>query len=228
MTASLPVHPVTGLRALGWTRRGPIWPVVGSSEDAPPEPTSDGATPAGDAATSETTDDPPVEQAKTFDARYVEKLRGEAAQYRTQLREAEQRQQSQLDAIAQALGFTTDDGQAPDVEKVTEQLTAAQSEARQHALDLAVYRAAGKHGADADALLDSREFSRQVADLEPADKGFGDALASAITSAVEGNSKLAASAPVAPRSGGEIAGGTGADPRPQNLTDAVAAHYAAP
>lgn len=28
---SLPVHPVTGLRALGLTKRGPIWPVVGAS-----------------------------------------------------------------------------------------------------------------------------------------------------------------------------------------------------
>ncbi|MEU5847443.1 hypothetical protein [Saccharopolyspora shandongensis] len=174
------------------------------------------------------TDTQPAEQQpKTFDARYVEKLRGEAAQYRTQLREAEQRQQSQLDAIAQALGLKTEDGQATDVERVTEQLGAAQSEARQRALDLAVYRAAGRHGADADALLDSREFARQIAELDPAGDGFADALATAITAAVEANSKLA-SVPVAPRSGGQIAGGTGAQPRPQTLTDAVAAHYATP
>ncbi|MEV5537451.1 hypothetical protein AB0L13_11375 [Saccharopolyspora shandongensis] len=172
------------------------------------------------------TDTQQAEQSKTFDAKYVEKLRGEAAQYRTQLQEAEQRQQSQLDAIAQALGLKTEEGEAPDVEKVTEQLTAAQAEARQHALDLAVYRAAGRHGADPDALLDSREFARQVADLDPADGGFADALAAAITGAVEANSKLVASAPAAPRSGGQIAGGTVAQPRPQSLTDAVAAHYA--
>ncbi|WP_227979976.1 hypothetical protein [Nocardia spumae] len=30
----LPVHPATGLRALGMSKRGPIWPVLGGSEDA--------------------------------------------------------------------------------------------------------------------------------------------------------------------------------------------------
>lgn len=30
----LPTHPVTGLRALGMSKRGPIWPVLGGSEDA--------------------------------------------------------------------------------------------------------------------------------------------------------------------------------------------------
>lgn len=32
----LPIHPVTGLRALGMGKRGPIWPICGGSEDAPP------------------------------------------------------------------------------------------------------------------------------------------------------------------------------------------------
>ncbi|MGY1896195.1 hypothetical protein [Nocardia gipuzkoensis] len=31
MTVSLPVHPVTGVRALGIGKRGPIWPVMGGS-----------------------------------------------------------------------------------------------------------------------------------------------------------------------------------------------------
>ncbi|MBF6189432.1 hypothetical protein [Nocardia farcinica] len=30
-TITLPVHPVTGLRAIGFGRRGPIWPVLGGS-----------------------------------------------------------------------------------------------------------------------------------------------------------------------------------------------------
>lgn len=37
MSEFLPVHPVTGLRALGFTRRGPVWPVLGGSEDDIPE-----------------------------------------------------------------------------------------------------------------------------------------------------------------------------------------------
>jgi hypothetical protein len=30
------IHPVTGLRALGMGKRGPIWPILGGSEEAPP------------------------------------------------------------------------------------------------------------------------------------------------------------------------------------------------
>lgn len=30
---TLPIHPVTGLRALGISKRGPIWPVIGASDD---------------------------------------------------------------------------------------------------------------------------------------------------------------------------------------------------
>jgi HK97 family phage major capsid protein len=33
----LPIHPVTGLRAIGITKRGPVWPVLGGSEDATDE-----------------------------------------------------------------------------------------------------------------------------------------------------------------------------------------------
>lgn len=29
---ALPVHPNTGLQAIGFTRRGPVWPVMGASE----------------------------------------------------------------------------------------------------------------------------------------------------------------------------------------------------
>lgn len=36
MSALMPIHPITGLHAIGFTKRGPIWPVMGGSEDAPP------------------------------------------------------------------------------------------------------------------------------------------------------------------------------------------------
>jgi len=32
---ALPVHPITGLQAIGFTRRGPVWPVQGASEPPP-------------------------------------------------------------------------------------------------------------------------------------------------------------------------------------------------
>lgn len=37
---ALPTHPVTGLRAIGWTSRGPIWPILGGAPD-PEEPDPD-------------------------------------------------------------------------------------------------------------------------------------------------------------------------------------------
>lgn len=47
----LPVHPITGLRALGYTSRGPIWPALGGSEDhqggSGGEPTDGGQQDAG-------------------------------------------------------------------------------------------------------------------------------------------------------------------------------------
>lgn len=33
--SDLPIHPITGLQALGVTRRGPIWPAIGASQDDP-------------------------------------------------------------------------------------------------------------------------------------------------------------------------------------------------
>lgn len=33
--SDLPIHPVTGLQAIGVTRRGPIWPAIGASPDDP-------------------------------------------------------------------------------------------------------------------------------------------------------------------------------------------------
>ncbi|MBV9292639.1 MAG: hypothetical protein JO222_09330 [Frankiales bacterium] len=47
--ANLPIHPRTGLSAIGFTSRGPIWPVAGGSQPAPPAAVSAvPAPPAGD------------------------------------------------------------------------------------------------------------------------------------------------------------------------------------
>lgn len=40
MTEFLPVHPVTGLRAIGIGKRGPIWPVLGGAPDDEPDNTN--------------------------------------------------------------------------------------------------------------------------------------------------------------------------------------------
>lgn len=57
-TTTLPVHPVTGLRAIGFTRRGPIWPVLGGSVDAgaPAGTGASGATDTGADVGADTSD----------------------------------------------------------------------------------------------------------------------------------------------------------------------------
>lgn len=133
-----------------------------------------------------------------------------------------QRQADLLAKLAQKAGIELDDGKA-DPEKLAQQLSASQDKARQSAVELAVYRAAGKHSADADALLDSRGFLKQVDGLDPDCDDFAAKVGDAIKAAVESNPKLK-TAPAPPvRSGTEMSGrGEGAR-KPTNLADAVAA-----
>lgn len=58
-----------------------------------------------------------------------------------------------------------------------------------------MYKTAGTHGGDPDALLDSRSFANAIAKLDPSSDGFDEAVGKAVKAAVDGNSKLAAKAP---------------------------------
>jgi hypothetical protein len=195
----------------------PASPPTGAPQDTPPTPTGDPTTPPATPVPAPTptendTSTPQGEQGTPSAAQNVEALRAEVADWRTK---AESTQQDIVDKIAAALGLGGAD-ETPTVAQVTEQLTAAQRDARERAVDLAVYRAAPTAGADPDALLDSTGFRRQVADLDPAAEGFADKVSAAITAALQANPRLATTptaAPPAPRSGGQITGGqvTGGD-----------------
>lgn len=110
--------------------------------------------------------------------------------------------------IGKALGLVKDD-ETPDPAKLTEQLTATQAQARQAAVELAVYKAAGKHSGDPVAILDSRAFLASVTDLDPNGSDFNTAVNAAIKAAVEGNPKLKSTAPAAGASTVQHAGGSG-------------------
>ena len=110
--------------------------------------------------------------------------------------------------IGKALGLVKDD-ETPDPAKLTEQLTATQAQARQAAIELAVYKAAGKHSGDPVAILDSRAFLASVQALDPNGSDFNTAVDAAIKAAVEGNPKLKATAPAAGASTVQHAGGSG-------------------
>ncbi|MFE7316413.1 hypothetical protein ACFU7T_25475 [Streptomyces sp. NPDC057555] len=125
--------------------------------------------------------------------------------------------------IGRALGIVQDDT-VPDPAALTQQLAAEQQQARQAAVELAVYRAAGTAGADPDAVLDSRQFAAIAADLDPADTS---AVQAAITDAIKSNPRLAA-VPAGPaRSGGEFPGAPAAPQRPATLRDAIASRLGA-
>lgn len=156
----------------------------------------------------------------------IRDTRAEAAENRTKAKTATTENDKRMQAIAQALGLAE---VAPDPEEVTKQLSAAQAEARERAVELAVWRSAAAHGGDAEALLDSRAFQKALADIDPTDNK---AIAAAIAAAVKDNPKLAVTSPgqdsstTASRGGSDPSGRPGQTTRPDTLTAAVEAHYA--
>jgi hypothetical protein len=130
-----------------------------------------------------------------------------------------------LDAALKALGLTPDGKTDP-----AEQLKAAATErdkavsrARDTAIELAVYKSAGKAGADPDAVLDSRGFLSSVAELDPDAADFTDKVAAAIKAAVKANPKLSATAGQgAGKQGADHTGGGSNTGRPKSLREAFA------
>jgi hypothetical protein len=147
----------------------------------------------------------------------IKDLRAEAGDKRTKASSAEQ----QLLAIQKALNPDSDAKKA-DPAELTQQLTAQQATARQAQTELAVYKAASKHGADADALLDSRAFLAKIAELDPSKTAD---IEKAIKDAVTDNPKLK-TVQAAGASGANFSGGSGESAKkPTTLAGAVANHY---
>lgn len=155
----------------------------------------------------------------------IRDLRKEAGDRRTAANGLEQQQRDMVKAFAKAAGIELPgDEQTPNPEQLTQQLTASQQAARDSAVQLAVYKAAGTAGADADALLDSRRFLDSLADVDPAD---GAAITKAISDAVNANPKLKAGrAPGASSVDHGAAGSRETTTRtPRSLDEAVRASY---
>jgi len=136
----------------------------------------------------------------------IRTLRRENAKRRTSTQEAtqtaaEQAKSELAQEIGKALGIIDDGDNAPDAEKLTQQLTEQTQAAKQAQLELAVYKAASSHGADADALLDSRSFLEKVADLDPTNT---DELNAAIKDVVENNPRLQQGQVPPKRSGNQL------------------------
>jgi hypothetical protein len=173
-----------------------------------------------------------IDQLPSWAQDEIRQARQEAGNYRTQLRSTQQEAQQRdalLQQVAKALGLQTDG--TPDPAKLTNEVKAAQATANQRAVELAVYRSAGKVGANGDTLLDSRQFMAAVADLDPSAADFGSKVEQAIKDAVSANPRLKAeeikTPPPAAKSGGDHSGGSGKAPyEPQPGQDRMRAAYA--
>ncbi|MGW4822527.1 hypothetical protein ACWEP4_26925 [Streptomyces sp. NPDC004227] len=176
----------------------------------PPEPTATPATPEP----AEPTATEPKAKAPTFTGEFdpakfeklVENIRGDVAAEKAKREAAETKaaddQAAFMKRVATAFGIETDETKPPTLEELAAQLEesrgetkASRDETRQTRVELAVYKSAARHGADPDALLDSRAFAQAVAKLDPAGTDFNTQVENAITEAVAANQKLKAKQP---------------------------------
>ncbi|OLT27750.1 hypothetical protein BJF83_17345 [Nocardiopsis sp. CNR-923] len=136
---ALPTHPTTGLRALGWTRRGPIWPVLGGdgTGGAPPagegQGSGDGGQNSGAGRTFGQAD---------VDRIVADRLAREREKYSdyADLR----KKAAELDKIQ--------DAQRTEAEKLQQQLAEAATRAEKAERSLWVAEAARKHQVPDDAI----------------------------------------------------------------------------
>lgn len=161
----------------------------------------------------------------------IARLRRENGTARTAARDkaATDARNAVVQDIGKALGLIKDGDKAPSAEVLAEQVRTSTAAARTASVELAVFRAAGSAGADADALLDSRAFLAKVADLDPAAADFQTKVTAAINDAVKANPKLKTVRVAGSSSVDHSAGGTGegrAPRKPRGLANAVADHYA--
>lgn len=217
---------------IGWGRRGPIYAIGGASPDGDG---ADSGTGDGDNGTGD--QDGKADQTDTGDGKKpnidgdVDKDR--VARTIAAARAAEKKakddakaDRDRLAAVLKAAGLTPDGKTDPAdaLKTMATERDQAVAKARQNAVELAVYKSAGKAGADADAVLDSRGFLTSVADLDPDAGDFADKVTDALKSAVKANPKLAATqggqGPA--RQGADHSGGSGGKQRPAGLGAAIA------
>ncbi|WP_130012146.1 hypothetical protein [Serinicoccus sediminis] len=201
---------------------------TGQGTQQPAEQTQTTATPADVAAqqqaTQQTQDPAPAGDNPWADPdkakAEIERLRRENGAERTTAKQqaADQARTELLASLSPALKALGLD--IPGDEQVTPEALAEQArtnkadadkardDAREARVELAVFRRADTHSADAQALLDSRTFLAKVADLDPSSDDFGSKLDDAIKTAVSDNPKLKA-APVVGSSSADHAGGSG-------------------
>ena len=219
-------HPLTGalLVPVGYRKDGrAIWPVMGASDDPPPADPPANDPPSSDPpADSPPNPDDDGKGGKDAILADLAKERDKRQALEQTVTEMQTAHQAQMDALAKAFGLKSDD-EPPDAEALTAQVQAEQAKARDAALQLAVFKAAPQHEANASRLLDSASFLASLKDVDPTD---ADALGDAIKAAVEADEMFKATpAPTTP----PFPGGprSSATPRAGSLGEAIANKLAA-
>lgn len=186
---------------------------TGPADTATDTSGSQSGTPAPSPDTGSAPADGDVASLPSWAQKLISDTRAEAGKDRTNAKAqaAEQARQDLAQQIGKALGLVKDDKPA-DPAELTKKLTAVQDAHRTTAVELAVYKGAGRHGADPDALTDSRQFLAALDKLDPTASDFADQVSTAIKKAVEKNPKLKAQGLAPARSSGEFTGGTGDQP----------------
>lgn len=146
--------------------------------------------------------------------------RKEAASYRNGRNELRQEFENLKTEMAKALGVDTGDN-PPDPQQLQQTVADRDAKLQSKTVELAAYKSASKHDADADALLDSRSFLDQASQLDPDADDFQEKLDAAIKASVEANPKLKAApggGQNGPRQGPQPQGSEG----PKDLKSALA------
>ncbi|MBD2760067.1 hypothetical protein IEE94_11165 [Yimella sp. cx-573] len=142
-------------------------------------------------AQQQTTTEGRVEDLPDWAQKMIRDARGEAAKDRTNAKQAaaDEARTEYAQAIGKALGLITDDtAEQVDPAKLTADLTAAQQQQRDAAVELAIYKAATATGADPAKLTDSRAFMASIPhDLDPTDTT---AVTELVSAAVDKNPSL--------------------------------------
>ncbi|UJV43815.1 hypothetical protein [Streptomyces sp. AMCC400023] len=160
-------------------------------------------------------------------AKVIRDARAEAGKERTTAKENAAKEAREQ--LLKELGLVKAD-ETPDPAKLAAELGnkdtrigSLEGTVRSLTVELAAYKAAGKHEANPAALLDSRSFMESVAGLDPTAADFTTKLDDAIKAAVEANNQLRMVPGVPRRGGGDFPGGPGTTGRPTSLGSAVSA-----
>jgi len=205
--STLPIHPRTGLAAVGFRKSGtPIWPILGASDDG-------GDPPAGDPPASDPpAGDPPADPPKSYTQADIDR----AVEARLARERGKFKDYDDLKAKAARLD-ELEGANASDLEKAvkTAQDETRAAVAREYGERLAAGILKAELGqrmkpADADALISDLNLAKFVDDKGDVDN---DALKAVIDR-------------VAPKGQADLGQGSrGGQSKPKSLSEAVANHY---